>query len=176
MTRKYDPIKNTFFVLLLLFSAFGLKAQDEFPQRPEPPRLVNDLAGMLSGGEQQQLEAKLVQFGEQTSTQIAIVTVPTLSGYDRADYAYRLAEKWGVGQKGKNNGILILVKPKTANEKGEIFVAVGYGLEAVVPDAIAHRTIVNTEILPAFKVGDYFGGLDRATTVFDVAYFGRVYG
>ena len=165
MTRKYDPIKNTFFVLLLLFSAFGLKAQDEFPQRPEPPRLVNDLAGMLSGGEQQQLEAKLVQFGEQTSTQIAIVTVPTLSGYDRADYAYRLAEKWGVGQKGKNNGILILVKPKTANEKGEIFVAVGYGLEAVVPDAIAHRTIVNTEILPAFKVGDYFGGLDRATTV-----------
>ena len=126
MTRKYDPIKNTFFVLLLLFSAFGLKAQDEFPQRPEPPRLVNDLAGMLSGGEQQQLEAKLVQFGEQTSTQIAIVTVPTLSGYDRADYAYRLAEKWGVGQKGKNNGILILVKPKTANEKGEIFVAVGY--------------------------------------------------
>lgn len=165
MTRKYDPIKNTFFVLLLLFSAFGLKAQDEFPQRPEPPRLVNDLAGMLSGGEQQQLEAKLVQFGEQTSTQIAIVTVPTLSGYDRADYAYRLAEKWGVGQKGKNNGILILVKPKTAKEKGEIFVAVGYGLEAVVPDAIAHRTIVNTEILPAFKVGDYFGGLDRATTV-----------
>ena len=165
MTRKYDPIKNTFFVLLLLFSAFGLKAQDEFPQRPEPPRLVNDLAGMLSGGEQQQLEAKLVQFGEQTSTQIAIVTVPTLSGYDRADYAYRLAEKWEKKKKGKNNGILILVKPKTANEKGEIFVAVGYGLEAVVPDAIAHRTIVNTEILPAFKVGDYFGGLDRATTV-----------
>jgi uncharacterized protein len=73
---------------------------------------VNDFAGMLKSEEVNMLEQKLVAFDDSTSTQIAIVIVPSLGGYDKADYSQRLGEKWGVGQKGKNNGVLILVKPK----------------------------------------------------------------
>jgi uncharacterized protein len=155
--------------LLMLFAAlfFSLNsfAQEEFPTRPEPPRLVNDFAGVLSAEQQASLENKLVNFNVKTSTQIAIVIVKSISGYDPSDYSFKLAEKWGIGQKGKNNGILILVKPKVGNERGQVFVAVGYGLEAVVPDAVAHQTIVEAELLPAFKKNDYYTGLDRSTDV-----------
>ena len=152
------------FVMALSFCLVSI-AQEEFPARPEPPRLVNDFAGLLSSEQQSQLENKLVGFNLKTSTQISIVTVKSLSGYEKADYAFKLSEKWGIGQKGKNNGILILVKPKYDNEKGEVFVAVGYGLESVVPDAVARQTLVNKEMLPAFKQNDYFTGLDRCADV-----------
>jgi uncharacterized protein len=165
---KYNKIKLRSALLMLfvaLFFSLTSKAQDEFPARPEPPRLVNDFAGVLSSEQLSSLENKLVGFYQKTSTQIAIVTVKSLSGYDKADYAQKLSEKWGIGQKGKNNGILILVKPKLANEKGEVFVAVGYGLEAVVPDAVARQALVGAELIPAFKQNDYFTGLDRSTDV-----------
>ena len=165
---KYNKIKIQPALLLLfvaLFFNLTSNAQEEFPARPEPPRLVNDFAGLLSAEQQASLENKLVSFNQKTSTQIAIVTVKSLSGYDKADYAVKLSEMWGIGQKGKNNGILILVKPKMANERGEVYVAVGYGLEAVVPDAVARQTIVGAELIPAFKQNDYFKGLDRSTDV-----------
>jgi uncharacterized protein len=151
--------------LLAFFALFRLSAQEEFPHRPEPPKLVNDFAGILSPGDRGFLEHKLDTFALRTSTQIAIVTVKNLHGYDKGDYAVRLAEKWGIGQKGRNNGILVLVKPKTSGESGEVFVAVGYGLEAVVPDVIARQLIIANEFLPAFKKGDYFTGLNRGTNV-----------
>jgi len=165
---KNNKIK-TYSGLFLLFTGMilgtTLKAQQEIPERPVPPRLVNDFAGLLSPEQQASLENKLVSFNQKTSTQIAIVTVKSLAGYDKADYAIKLSEKWGIGQKGKNNGILILVKPKLDNEGGEVFVAVGYGLESVVPDAIARQTIVGAELLPAFKRDNYFKGLDRSTNI-----------
>ncbi|MCD6201488.1 MAG: TPM domain-containing protein [Bacteroidales bacterium] len=154
--------KNILTVFLTLFISGMLWAQD-FPERPNPPRLVNDFTGFLKPQETQALENKLEQFARETSTQIAIVIVPDLHGYDKADYAQRLAERWGIGQKGKNNGALILVKPKTAHEKGEVFIATGYGVEGAVPDAIAKR-IVEYEIIPEFKAGKYYAGLDKATT------------
>ncbi|MDO8930082.1 MAG: TPM domain-containing protein, partial [Bacteroidota bacterium] len=117
----------TIFLSLFLFSVF---AQD-IPERPNPPRLVNDLANVLSDQEEQQLESELVQFDRSTSTQITIVTVPSLNGYEKADFTFRLGEKWGVGRKDKNNGIVIVFKPKIGNERGEVFVAVGYGLEGI---------------------------------------------
>lgn len=132
------------------------------PERPNPPRLVNDFAGMLSPEEINNLERKLVLFSDSTSNQITIVTVPSLSGYDKADYAQRLGEKWGIGQKGLNNGVLILVKPKTSDSNGEVFITAGYGLEGVIPD-ITCGEIVDYEILPAFRNGDYYGGLSNAT-------------
>jgi len=155
--------------LLILFAAlfFSLSsfAQEEFPTRPEPPRLVNDFAGVLSAEQRASLENKLVNFNQKTSTQIAIVIVKSISGYDPSDYSFKLAEKWGIGQKGKNNGILLLVKPKVGNERGQVFIAVGYGLEAVVPDAVARQTIVEAELIPAFRKNDYYTGLDRSTDV-----------
>jgi uncharacterized protein len=108
------------------------------------------------------LEQKLVAFNDSTSTQIAIVIVPSLGGYDKADYAQRLGEKWGVGQKGRNNGVLILVKPKTADSRGEVQITTGYGVEGLIPDLTCSE-IVDREILPAFRNGDYYGGLNNAT-------------
>lgn len=159
-------IKNLFLIVLtgmVFLLGTPLKAQT-FPEPTNPPRLVNDFSGLLDVSAREQLEASLVQFDRETSTQIAIVTINDLAGYDISDYAFRLAEKWGIGQKEKRNGILILVKPKTGNEKGQVFIATGYGLEGAVPDAVAHR-IVDLEILPRFRQNDYAGGLQAAAVV-----------
>ena len=106
--------------MVLCFTLITRFFSQDIPERPVPPRLVNDFAGMLSTQEADVLERKLVAFNDSTSTQIAIVIVRSLNGYDKADYAQRLAEKWGIGQKGLNNGVLILVKPKTADSRGEV--------------------------------------------------------
>ncbi|MBN2215569.1 MAG: TPM domain-containing protein [Bacteroidales bacterium] len=137
---------------------------DDIPDKPYPPRLVNDYTGFLSNEERESLEQKLVVFDRETSTQIAVVIVEDFKGYDKADYAVQLGRKWGIGQKGKNNGILILIKPTTQATEGEVFIAPGYGLEGVVPDAIAKR-IVENEILPAFRNGNYSGGIDGAVNI-----------
>lgn len=162
---KYRTIKPAFVILLLTAFLFLAASAQEFPDRPVPPRLVNDFAGMLSSQEADALERKLVAFADSTSTQIAIVTVRDLSGYDKADYAQRLAEKWGIGQKGLDNGVLILLKPKTSeSSRGDVFIAQGYGLEGIIPDIVCGQ-IVDNEILPAFRQGRYFEGLDNATSV-----------
>ena len=155
--------KIRYYILPLLVFTGIIGFSQDIPPRPEPPRLVNDLAGVLTADQVQQLERKLVNFNDTTSTQITIVTVKSLNGYDKADFAYRLGEQWGVGQKGKNNGIVVLVKPKYGNERGQVYIASGYGLEGVIPDAIGVR-IVNNEMIPNFKENNYFGGLDAATT------------
>ncbi|MDA3953290.1 MAG: TPM domain-containing protein [Bacteroidales bacterium] len=150
-------------ILLILLSVISINAiAQNFPEKSNPPRIVNDYTNFLSAQENSTLENKMVQFNNQSSTQIAIVIVKSLDGYDPASYAFGLGEKWGIGQKGKNNGILILVKPKYQNSKGEVYIATGYGLEGAVPDAITKR-IVNNEILPYFKQGMYYKGLDEAT-------------
>ena len=153
-------------LLILILSVFTLSvfAQD-IPERPNPPRLVNDMANVLTDQEEQQMESELVQFNDQTSTQICVVTLPSLNGYEISDLSFKLGEKWGVGQKDKNNGIVIVFKPKTANEKGAVFVAVGYGLEGVIPDAIANRNVVDYEMLPRFMENDIYGGLSAGTKV-----------
>lgn len=150
--------------LLSLTFILGKTGAQNIPEKPNPPKLVNDFANILSPEESYQLERKLVAYSDSTSTQIVVVTVPTLDGYDKAEYAARLGEKWGVGIKGSNNGIVVLVKPKTEREKGEAQVTTGYGLEEVIPDAIARR-IVDNEMIPEFREGRYYSGLNKGTTV-----------
>lgn len=154
-------IYSTFLIFLLFsFSVFAVWT----PEKPAPPRLVNDLAGMLNTTEVQTLEQKLVDFANRTTTQIVIVTVPSLNGEDKAMVATEIIHAWGVGQRGKDNGIVILIKPKTIESKGEVQIATGYGLEGVIPDAIAKR-IVENEIIPKFKQNDFAGGIDNAVNV-----------
>lgn len=148
-------IKKLFVLFLFFTSLVSLSAQD-IPAKPESPRMVNDFAGIL-GGKADALEAKLRTYNDTTSTQIVVVTVKSLNGYDVADFSYRLAESWGIGQKGKNNGLLILVAP---NER-KMRIEVGYGLEEFVPDAKA-KWIIDNVMKPAFKQGDYVGGIDGA--------------
>ncbi len=150
--------------LLILFVSISSFAQD-IPERPNPPRLVNDLADVLSDAEEQRMEMELAQFARETSTQIAIVTVPSLNGNDVSDFAFQIGEAWGIGQGDKDNGVVVLFKPKAGNERGQVFVAVGYGLEGVIPDATANRDIVDNEMIPRFKEGDTFAGLYNGTQV-----------
>ncbi len=151
----------TIFLSIFIFSVYA----QEIPDRPNPPRLVNDLANVLTNQEERQLESELVQFSRSTTTQITIVTVPSLNGTEKSDFAFKLGEKWGVGSKDKNNGIVIIFKPKIGNERGEVFVAVGYGLEGIIPDAVANRLVVNNEMIPRFKENDIYGGLQAGTKV-----------
>lgn len=134
------------------------------PDPMKPRRLINDFAGILSDGQRAALEKKLADFARASSTQITVVTVDSLQGLAVHDYATRLGEKWGVGQKGKDNGVILLVKPKTAREKGQAAISVGYGLEGVIPDITASR-IVRDEMIPAFQRNDYYAGIDRAAGI-----------
>lgn len=147
-------------LILLIFSVAGVSAQG-IPSRPTPPRLVNDMANIIEDKSEARMERTLVSFDNSTSTQIAVVTVDDLQGYDIADFAIRLGEAWGVGSEKNNNGIVVLVKPKTASSNGQAFIAVGYGLEDVVPDAIAKR-IVEYEMIPQFKNNDMTSGIYAA--------------
>jgi uncharacterized protein len=150
-----------FFVTSLSFAVFAQNVDKDIPEKPNPPRLVNDYAGLLNSGEANQLELKLRAFNDSTSTQIVVVIVKSLGMNDKAEFATKLGEKWGVGQKGKNNGVVILIKTKTAEEKGQAFIAPGYGLEGAIPDAVAKRIIENA-LLPNFREGNYYQGIDAA--------------
>lgn len=157
-------LKYLFYPLFVLLIISTIRAQD-IPPRPQPPRLVNDFAGILNPQQEQSLETKLRRFNDTTSNQIAIVTVKSLNGYDPASFAYEIGEKWKVGQKKFDNGVVVLVKPKYSDrDRGRAFIAVGYGLEPVIPDAIAKR-IVDREMIPAFKNKNYYRGLNDATNI-----------
>ena len=151
-------IRYLFFILPVLVCSFSF-GQD-FPERPAPPKLVNDFANILGDREKLILEQKLVAYNDSTSTQIAVVTINSLKGNDIGEYSFRLAEKWGIGQKGKDNGVLILV----ALEDRKMFIATGYGMEGVIPDALAKRIIENY-MKPNFRNNNYYKGIDEATSV-----------
>ncbi|UKT64182.1 TPM domain-containing protein [Pedobacter mucosus] len=142
----------SFFSLLFAF-AF---AQD-FPEKPTT--LVSDFSGVLSASQKQMLEQKLVAFSDSSSTQIAIAILKSVGDYDINEYALELGRKWGVGQGGKNNGIMIVV----AVGDRKISIQTGYGVEGALPDVYAKR-IIDNDIKPNFKAGDYYAGLDAGTT------------
>ena len=144
-------------ILLLLLFIYGSVNAQEFPTKSK--RLVNDFATLLSVDEVSALESKLVAYNDTTSTQVTIVIIKSLEGYEISDYAVRLANAWGIGKADKNNGALILV---SLDEK-KMSIQTGYGLEGVLPDAICKR-IIEKEMKPSFKQSDYYGGFDLATT------------
>ncbi|MGN6477014.1 MAG: TPM domain-containing protein, partial [Flavipsychrobacter sp.] len=134
---------------MLVFSAFlTVHAGDDkdFPPKPEPIRYVNDFAGMLSSSEDAQLEAKLQQFDQQTSTQITVVTVKSIGSYDIAQYSTELGQRWGVGRKGKDNGVVVLA----SLDDHQIDISTGYGLEGALTD-IQCAHIIRNEMVPSFK-------------------------
>ena len=148
-------------VLLCLMTAVLSYA---IPSRPDPQRLVNDLAQVFTSDQVSRLENTLVAFDDSTSNQIVVVTVKDLEGYDPSEYATRIGLDWGVGSAQFNNGIVLLVKPKTYDSAGQVFIAVGYGLEGAIPDAYAKRIIEN-ELIPNFRLNDYYAGVEAACDV-----------
>ena len=156
-------IKHIISVFMLLLLTVPITAQD-LPEKPNPPRLVVDYIGLLSQAEKMALENKLVNFNDTTSNQILVVITDNLLGYSPEEFATGIGDKWKPGQKGLENGIVVLLKPKIGNNRGQIFISVGYGLEGAIPDITAGQ-IVDWEMIPKFKENDYYGGLDAGTTV-----------
>jgi uncharacterized protein len=155
-----------------LFGQLSLWAQTDrykgIPDAPNPPRLVNNLSkefpDFLSAGETEALEEKLLKFNNETSNQITLVIVDDLAGYAAWEYATYIGEKWGVGTKGFDNGVVILVKPTGGKGQRDVFVAVGDGLHPKI-NATRNSHIVNDILIPGFADGEFYGALDQATDV-----------
>ena len=154
-------MKRIALFLALWWSAVLALAQ--IPPAPNPPRLVNDLARLMTDEQVEQLEQRLVDFNDTTSNLICVVTVNSLNGMEASEFAYEIGDQWGVRSKetDKNNGVVILIKPKTRSEQGEVYIAVGYDLEPVLPDSYASR-ISNDIMIEHFKENDYYGGVQAA--------------
>ena len=118
---------------------------------------VTDLTNTLSSEQQSALESRLAQFEQQEGSQMAILLVPSTRPEAIEQYSIRVVDEWKLGRKGVDDGILILV----AKNDREMRIEVGYGLEGVIPDAIAHRIIEET-MVPYFRQGDFYGGLSAA--------------
>ena len=149
---------RTYLVALLVASVFfrcAVVAAEPLP--PKPPRFFNDYAGVVSARTAEELNARLASFERETSNQIIVAVFKTLPGdYALEDFTQRTAEAWGVGQKKTDNGAVLFV----FTEARKMRIEVGYGLEAVLPDALA-KQIIDNEIRPGFRTGDYASGLTR---------------
>jgi uncharacterized protein len=127
----------------------------------QPPRLVNDFASLFTPQEQAALERKLRSYHDSTSTQVYLITIASADGYTLAQLSPEFFKRWGIGQKEKNNGVLILIKPKRVGEHGDVFIGTGYGMEGVLPDAYCKR-IVEQVIIPHFRQNEFYSGVDKA--------------
>ena len=135
---------------LLVHGEWGLAA----PQFPALTGRVVDNAGLLSAPERQRLTRLLEEHEAQTTNQVVIVTLESLQGYVIEDFGIQLGRHWGIGQKGKDNGVLLIVAPT----ERKVRIEVGYGLEGTLTDALS-RDIIDTSILPAFRNNDYERGI-----------------
>ncbi|MEK6749812.1 MAG: TPM domain-containing protein [Pseudomonadota bacterium] len=124
------------------------------PQFPALSGRVVDQAKILTAPVQQQLTLRLAQLEQANGAQVVVVTLASLEGYEIADYGYQLGRHWGIGEKGKNNGALLIVAP----QERAVRIEVGYGLEGALTDAYT-RAIIETHIVPAFKQGDFPRGI-----------------
>jgi uncharacterized protein len=155
-----SPFRKLLFSCLLFVCSFAVLAQ--VPSRPSPARLVNNLStafpDFLSASEERQLEDTLEAFSRATSNQICIVIVDDLNGMEAIQYATAILKDWGVGQKDKNNGVVVLVKPTGGESGRDLCITTGYGLEGAITDIETQR-IQQNEIIPNFREGKNYEGL-----------------
>ncbi len=147
------------FLIIPLFYTLSLSAQT--PTYPRATGYVNDYANILSASEEKNISAVCQDLEAKTSAQIAIATVNSTYPQAIDSYSVNLFTRWGVGQKGKDNGLLIVV----AKKDKKVWIEVGYGLEGIIPDAFAHY-VYSKQLVPAFRKGAYGEGLLTATTIF----------
>ena len=160
--------RNTIFnTLLILFVSLSVNAA--VPDKPTQKLLLWDYAGVIEPYQAQLLEDSLEYFSRTPSNQIVVMTVTNemLDGMNMAEFGQEVGEKWGVGHKGSDNGVVILIKPKTGDNamgKGRAFITTGYGAEGPLPDLLCSK-IVDNEMIPHFKENDYAGGIWAALNV-----------
>jgi uncharacterized protein len=143
------------------FMLYTAVAQN-IPPKPNPPRLVNDFAGILTPYQVSHLEERLVAYDDSTSVQIAVVIIKSLEGAGVDDYAIKLGREWGVGNKKTNNGVVVLMSMGEGDGQRKVFIAPGYGLESSLSDYTC-KTIIDAEMIPEFKHGNLYRGLERGT-------------
>ena len=142
-----------FFAALLQLAVASASGASPFP--PPPQDYILDTAGVLSGSQKADLARDLEQFERETSNQLWVCIMPRVpDDYVMEDYTQRVAEAWGVGRAGRDNGAVLFVFP----ESREMRIEVGYGLEGAIPDALANG-IINADIVPYFRAGDLGGGI-----------------
>ncbi len=129
------------------------------PEFPQLTGRVVDQAGLLDAGTRASLTDKLEALEKQTTDQLVVVTLKSLKGETIETYGYQLGRHWGIGQKEKNNGALLIV----AVEERKVRIEVGYGLEGVLTDALT-KLIIDSAIVPRFRAGDFPGGITAGTT------------
>ena len=151
----FSFVRYGFGIFLLLFFT-TVRAQVEIP---ELSHRVTDLTATLNDQQAMALESRLAAFEAKKGSQIAVLIVPTTQPEDIAQFGIRVAEAWKIGRKRVDDGVILIV----AKEDRKLRLEVGYGLEGVIPDAIAKRVIAET-ITPLFKTGDYAGGIDAGVT------------
>lgn len=144
-------------LLLVVSVSYAQTDAELFPPKPEPAVYVHDLAGWLTADQRQALEMKLRAYWDSTSTQIVVMIRKDIGDYDKASYAFELGNRWGIGVKEKDNGLVMLIKTEPP-ERG-VFIATGYGLEGALPDITAGRIIRNT-MAPYFRQSAYFEGIN----------------
>lgn len=155
--------KYTVFFIAILFIQTAY-AQFTIPDKPKLQTSVYDYANLLSASQKSTLENKLISYSDSTSTQIVVVTVETIKGEDIGILTPKWAHQWGIGQAKEDNGVFILL----ANKERKIWISPGYGVEHKLTAGIT-GTIVRNVIIPEFKNGDYYAGLDKGTyAVFEV--------
>ena len=148
----FRVLLGTALFLLQLLSALAIEV-------PKLQARVTDLAGIMTSDQIASLEAKLQEFEKTDSTQLAILVIPSLEGDSLEDYSIRVAEAWKIGQKGRDNGAILLVSMRDRSVRIEV----GYGLESNLTDARTSQ-IIRNELAPRFRQGDYYGGIDAAAT------------
>jgi len=150
------------FILLLLaavtFAQSTFNPESLLTPRTSKQELVNDFTNTLTADQKQALEHKLVAFDDSTSTQIAVVIVPSLNGNEISDYNVKLGRAWGVGGKEFSNGVVLLI----AKDDHKLNIATGYGVEGALPDITA-KHIIDEVIVPNFKGDDYYRGIEEGT-------------
>lgn len=151
----FFKLKASLYALSVMFLLASNIAHAELVAIPELKSRITDLTQTLSSDQQVQLDTKLAAFEQQKGSQIAILILPTTQPEDIAQYSIRVVEKWKIGREKVDDGILVLV----AKEDRKVRIEVGYGLEGAIPDLTAKR-VINESILPEFKQGNFYGGLD----------------
>jgi len=157
-------------LVLLLISSVSF-AQFDIPKKPDFQTSVYDYANILTATEKSQLEEKLVRYSDSTSTQIVIITIESLKNEDVLQLATKWGQAWGFGQAKEDNGTIILL----AKDEKKIAIAPGYGLEDRLTAGQGGEIIRNI-IVPEFKAGSYYNGLDKGVDAIFDAYKGKYKG
>lgn len=153
--------QNYFFFLAMLFFSFfpgNLTAQYDIPPKPKKQTSVYDYIELLTPAQKTALENKLIRYADSTSTQIVCLIINTTKGEDISFLGARWGQKWGIGQKGKDNGILITL----AKDDRRVDINTGYGIEYRITDRMAHR-IIQQVMIPEFKNDNFYAGLDKGS-------------